>query len=500
MEACPRHRDAGRRPHPRRLRARTCTDGDGQRDVGPGATFPVGDTTLSCTATDVFGNSFTRPLLITVTDTRPPVLTVPAEVRAPAAGPVTFVATAIDAVDGPITPSCNPPSGGTFAAGVATVTCTATDTHGQSASASFPVIVAANPPTLNTPGDLTFEATGSSGRTISLPVTVSSTTPPAPTPDCTAPIGTDGASVHLTLTADTFPLGITPVSCSVTGGGNTVTRTFRVTVQDTTPPNITVPALDPFSSTNAAGAIVDYMARTDAPTATDSVSGAAAVTCSPRTGTVFPIGTTTVSCQAIDKADNQGFKTFTITVVDREPPVFDNLADVTLDADDFTGKRVSLEVKATDPQDGQLPASSVRCAPAVASPGTWFPLGRTTVSCTASDSADPPNETHGSFVIEIVDQSPPTVTVPGPIVREATGPGGASVPFEVSVSDLVDRIVSPICMRVSGSAPATPVTNPPCSRSARAWSSARRPTTPVTRNRIPSPASPSRSRTRRRQR
>lgn len=112
-----------------------------------GSTFPLGTTTVTCTATDVSGNTATGSFTVTVRDTTPPALSgVPSSQTVPATGPngavVTFaLPTATDAVDGPITPVCVPAPGATFAIGTTTVVCRATDAHGNSASASFSVTV-----------------------------------------------------------------------------------------------------------------------------------------------------------------------------------------------------------------------------------------------------------------------------------------------------------------------------------------------------------------------
>ena len=55
---------------------------------------------------------------------------------------MTYAATASDAVDGAVTPECSPASGSEFAIGRTTVSCTATDAHGNtSAAGSFSVRV-----------------------------------------------------------------------------------------------------------------------------------------------------------------------------------------------------------------------------------------------------------------------------------------------------------------------------------------------------------------------
>jgi hypothetical protein len=99
-------------------------------------------TTLHCTVDFLLngapaGPAFTQNVSITVNDTTPPVVTVDdktVEATSPAGAVITYPATAVDNVDGPLTPTCTPPSGGTFALGATTVTCAATDAAGNSGS------------------------------------------------------------------------------------------------------------------------------------------------------------------------------------------------------------------------------------------------------------------------------------------------------------------------------------------------------------------------------
>lgn len=103
-----------------------------------GTAFPVGTTTVNCTATDATGNSSTCSFTVNVNDTQPPSIVCP-PTQIASAGVVNYPApTASDncAVSSVV---CNPPSGSTFPAGVTTVTCTATDSAGNTASCSFTV-------------------------------------------------------------------------------------------------------------------------------------------------------------------------------------------------------------------------------------------------------------------------------------------------------------------------------------------------------------------------
>lgn len=80
-------------------------------------------------------------------DVTPPAVTVPADQTVPAGSTagaaVTFAASANDAVDGPLTATCNPTSGSTFPIGETTVTCSATDAASNTGSASFKITVEA---------------------------------------------------------------------------------------------------------------------------------------------------------------------------------------------------------------------------------------------------------------------------------------------------------------------------------------------------------------------
>ncbi|MGA9770894.1 MAG: HYR domain-containing protein [Blastocatellia bacterium] len=92
------------------------------------------------------GGGTTCTFTITVNDTQPPVITCPANVTAvtPTVGDpctvVNFTTTASDNCPG-VTVVCNPPSGSCFPVGVTTVTCTATDAAGNTATCTFTVSV-----------------------------------------------------------------------------------------------------------------------------------------------------------------------------------------------------------------------------------------------------------------------------------------------------------------------------------------------------------------------
>lgn len=85
---------------------------------------------------------------------------------------------------------------------------------------------------------------------------------------------------------------------------------------DAISPTVTVPQNIVVTAPDSNGATVNY----PAPTATDDIAVTSGPTCSPSSGSVFPIGTTTVTCTANDATGNVGTATFIVTVTSPPPP------------------------------------------------------------------------------------------------------------------------------------------------------------------------------------
>lgn len=297
-------------------------------DHNSGDLFPLGSTNVHCSATNDFGTT-TGEFSVFVADLTPPVMTLPADITTSNAV-VTYTVTAVDDLDTSPTVFCSPASGSTFDPGVTIVNCTATDNFANTSFGSFTVTVVTGPPTLTLPADFTVEATSSAGAV----VTYTATADENATVVCTPASGS------------TFPLGTTTVNCSATNILNqTTTGSFHVTVVDTTPPTLNLPADMTAEATSAAGAVVTYTA-----TATDLVDGNVTVNCTPASGSTFPLGTTNVQCSATDLHGNTASGSFNITVVDTTPPAITSVtaSPASLWPDDHKLVDVTITAIATD--------------------------------------------------------------------------------------------------------------------------------------------------------
>jgi uncharacterized protein DUF11/HYR domain-containing protein len=110
-----------------------------------------------------------------------------------------------------------------------------------------------------------------------------------------------------------FPVGVTTLTYAASDTeGNTSSAIQQVTVVDNTPPNITCPANLTLEPTCPSGAVAMWTA----PVGTDNCPGATTVqTAGPGSGSVFPIGTTSVAYKVSDAAGNQASCGFNITVL-----------------------------------------------------------------------------------------------------------------------------------------------------------------------------------------
>lgn len=285
-------------------------------------------------------------------------------------------------------------------------------------------------PVLHLPADMQVEAPGPAGAI----VTYSANAVDAfegPVPITCAPVS-----------GSNFPLGTTPVACSASdSSGNTANGSFDISIVDTTGPTLSLPDDILVDSPGGSDVVVTYAASS-----LDAVDGPVPVTCSPESGAKFPVGKTVVQCSATDAHKNTAKGSFRVTVGAPEPqePVLTVPDDITAEATGPGGTNVSFDVSAEDPQDGDV---EVTCDPA---PGSVFPLdATTTVTCSATDSDG--NTVEGGFDVNVVDTTPPALSLPQDIVTGPTGPFGAWVFARSRAADLVDGSVRVRCDRLAWS-------------------------------------------------
>jgi hypothetical protein len=155
------------------------------------------------------------------------------------------------------------------------------------------------PPSIGVPVNITVEATSSAGAVVNF--------------NARAIDAVDG-EVPVTYSKNpgsVFPVGDTAVTVTAQDqAGNTATAGFTVKVQDTTPPSFGPVGDVEVDAAGSGGAAVNFSV-----TATDLVDGPVEVMYSRTPGSVFPVGTTRVTCMAEDSRGNAAIKTFNVTVI-----------------------------------------------------------------------------------------------------------------------------------------------------------------------------------------
>jgi HYR domain len=397
-----------------------------------GQLFGLGKTTVRCRATSPEGTT-AGSFPVKVRDTTPPTLQVPASVRREVLGQaatVGFVATAHDRVDGAVDVACSPAPGSPFDLGKTTVRCHAADRRGNIARKQFIVVVAHPPPgmpLISLPADMAVEATGPRGAHVRYTASAKALS---------------GLKLRLRCSPASgalFSLGRHTVTCTASLPGNPARQaTFTVTVHDTTGPKLFLPAALRLEADTAAGAIATFDAS-----ASDLVDGSVAVTCQPSSGSLLAIGAHLISCRANDRTGNSASDGFRLVVYDA-PPTLTVPTDIVTPYTSVRGTSVRYTASASDRIDGPLTPD---CAPAS---GALFKLGKTEITCTATDSAG--NQARKSFTITIVDPVPPVLQLPKSF--SVWAPFGATtfaVSFNASARDAVDGVVTVVCDPASGS-------------------------------------------------
>ncbi|MDH3490870.1 MAG: HYR domain-containing protein [Gammaproteobacteria bacterium] len=191
-----------------------------------GDPFPIGTTTVTCTATDDANLTTVRTFDVTVSDTIPPAIAPVADILVEAdtigGRNVSFTQPTATDFNGSVTVDVNcdaDPLGVFYPLGDTTVTCTtAPDTSGLTASTSFTItVVDTTPPDLTVPDDITTTV----GSVVTFVATADDIADPDPVVTCDPPSGS------------AFAIGPTTVTCTASdaSGNSSPDGTFTVTAE-----------------------------------------------------------------------------------------------------------------------------------------------------------------------------------------------------------------------------------------------------------------------------
>lgn len=304
--------------------------------------FPTGTTGVTWTVTDANGLTASCTQRVTVhppcaSDTEPPTITAPPNVTVNTGPNSTTCGVALSPSDDElglpvVNDDCSAsytvagiPPGNLFPVGTTTLTYTATDGAGHTATATQTVTVIDNtPPVIFAPANASYTCPE---QVPALSASQAFGPDANGDPDPSKPVFDNCGSPAVTATQTTSgvgstanPLVITRTYAALDTHGNTATAVQVITVTDGTPPTITAPA-NVTAYTGPGATTCDTVVSNAAlgtASANDNCAGVT-VTRSP-SGNTFPVGTTTVTWTATDWAGNTATASQTVTVIDNTAP------------------------------------------------------------------------------------------------------------------------------------------------------------------------------------
>jgi hypothetical protein len=262
-------------------------------------------TALTCSATNNAGLSNSASVTIEIDKTAPvivPTVSGATEVSGWYGGDVSVSWSVADGESGILSSSGCTVTNLTGETTGTTLTCSATNNAGLSSSASLTLRIDKTGPVISG-SNVTTEATGPAGSAVSYSVSAVDAVD--------GPVSVSCSPVSGAM----FPVGATTVTCSASDlRGNRSNASLRITVSDRTAPSIEHLPDILGSAHHRFGKRVFY----PSPTTLDLVDGAGVATCSPASGSYFPIGNTRVTCIATDAHGNRATSTF-IVQIEYEP-------------------------------------------------------------------------------------------------------------------------------------------------------------------------------------
>jgi len=355
--------------------------------------FPVGETIVTWTATDVGGNTANIEQKITVVDTIFPTLQVPDD--------IVIEATSLDQNEVNLGEATSTDNGEIvsitndtpefFPIGETIVTWTTIDSSNNFSSLTQLVsVIDTTVPEILPLEDITLEASSVDANIVNLD----------------NPVVSDIQDTTIYIIApDVFPIGETTVTwTAVDASANSAITTQIVTIIDTTKPGLSIPDDQTVEASSLDETLVD-IGQAEA----HDITGISSIV--HNAPDVFPLGSTLIAWTATDNHGNITTAYQTITVVDTTSPIIISPQDIISEATDPTMNYIELEEFVASDSVGI--ESIINDKPII------FPFGSTTVTWTVTDISG--NISQATQVVTLVDTTLPEIFVPTDIVAEATG-------------------------------------------------------------------------------
>ena len=324
--------------------------------------FPLGETIVTWTAKDNAGNMATVQQEVSLVDTTVPSIALPSDIKVEAVSSDSNIIEIGDAIGSDIVEidEITNDAPEVFPLGETTVTWTATDTSGNSASdTQLVTVVDTTAPSIDNPASIVIEATGLHDNVVDLGMII--------TDDNVGVLAIENDAPEV------FPLGETIVTWTATDtSGNSASDTQLVTVVDTTAPNITQLEDITVDATSATSNQIELVL----PTVDDAISD---VTITNDAPDVYPFGETIITWSAEDESGNLSYTNQKIIVVDNSPPELEVSGDIIID-----GTSLENIIEIDLPQISDI----IDTQPIITNDAPeFFPLGETMVTWTATDTS-----------------------------------------------------------------------------------------------------------------
>ncbi len=375
-----------------------------------GSVFSLGSTPVSFSATDAAGNMATCSFNVIVSDDDAPTITVcPPDVSVTTnsdcqaiTADYTALVSAFDNCDPSVTVSQNP-APGSISGGFLTIVMTVTDDAGNASTCSFQTTAEdMSPPTIECPAAQTFNADA----------------------DCQTPLpdftdianATDNCGGFLVTQSPTpgteVGFGQTLVTLTVTdGAGLSASCVMEAYSVDVTAPILTCPpSVTLNTDPNTCTAVAMYICPLAPDNCTGSVNPVHILGLP--SGSAFPKGVNVVGFQATDVSGNSSTCTFTITVIDVDPPYLSCPPNIVENTDPGQCSAITNWSAPTTHDNCDIPTLVQTAGPVN---GSAFPKGTTTVAFKSTDGSG--NMTTCSFTVTVNDNELPTIACPANIVK-----------------------------------------------------------------------------------